>query len=215
MTKRHTLRAMAAPTARTGAPAVGRGHYREVMRWVVAQTSGDAHAPRETVTLGTDDGSRHGGQSTPLTDPELDRALQTLVTYERVAGRREAQGALVEWRALRLLPHGMVEVGAWPPEESRHLLPTGCALWDGRDAPLLAHIAARGPFERVPCAASDNSYRAIRDIFPNVPISRVEGYWSLLALRDALLIAGTDEGARGWRSVAVTTTGACLVSRMR
>jgi hypothetical protein len=185
------------------------------MLWVAAQTNGDAHSPCPSITLGVDNGSRHSGQATSMTDPELDRALQALVTFERVVGRREARGSLVEWRALRLLPHGMVEVGAWPPEDSRHLLPTGGALWDGRDAPLLAHIVVRGPFERVPCVPCDIYFGATQDVFPNVPISRVEGYWSLMALRDAALIAGTDDGHRGWRSVAATSVGATLVSRMR
>ncbi len=185
------------------------------MLWVAAQTNGDAHSPRPSITLGVDAGSRHSGQATSMTDPEIDRALQALVTFERVVGRRDARGSLVEWQALRLLPHGMVEVGAWPPEDSRHLLPTGAALWDGRDAPLLAHIVVRGPFERVPCVPRDIYYGAAQDIFPDVPISRLEGYWSLMALRDAALIAGTDDGRRGWRSVAATSIGASLVSRMR
>ena len=215
MRPRHTLRVVAAPTVRPGARALGRASYREVMLWVAAQTNGDAHSPRPSITLGVDAGSRHGGQATSMTDPEIDRALQALVTFERVVGRRDARGSLVEWHALRLLPHGMVEVGAWPPEDSRHLLPTGGALWDGRDAPLLAHIVVRGPFERVPSVPRDMDYGATQDIFPDVPISRLEGYWSLMALRDAGLIAGTDDGHRGWRSVAATSIGASLVSRMR
>lgn len=206
---------MAAPPARPGAPAFGKASFHKVMLWVAAQTDGDAHAPRSSITLGADSGSRHSGQGTSMTDREIDRSLQALVTFERVAGRREARGSLGEWRALRLLPHGMVEVGAWPPEDARHLLPTGCALWDGRDAPLLAHIAVRGPFEHVPCVPSDIYFGAAQDIFPNVPVSRVDGYWSLMALRDGALIAGTDEGHRGWRSVAATSTGAALASRMR
>jgi hypothetical protein len=206
---------MAAPTVRPGAPALGRATYHEVMRWVAAQTDGDAQSPRPCVTLGADVGSRHSGQATSMTDPEIDRALQALMTFGRVAGRRDARRSVVEWRALRLLPHGMVEVGAWPPEHSRHLLPTGCALWDGRDAPLLAHVVVRGPFEHVPCVPSDIHYGAVDDIFPNVPVSRLEGYWSLMALRDAALVAGADAGHRGWRSVAATGVGASLVSRMR
>ena len=107
---------------------------------------------------------------------------------------------------------GHVEVGAWPPEDSRHLLPTGCALWDRRDAPLLAHIVVRGPFGHVPCVPSDIYFGgAQQDVFPNVPVSRVDGYWSLMALRDGALIAGTGAGHRGWRSSA----GAALVGRMR
>ena len=185
------------------------------MLWVAALTDGDAHAPRPSITLGADSESRHSSRGTSMTDPEIDRSLQTLVAFERVAGRREARGSLVEWHALRLLPQGMVEVGAWPPEDSRHLLPTGCALWDGRDAPLLAHIVVWGPFEHVPCVPSDISLGAAQDIFPNVPVSRVDGYWSLMALRDGALIAGIEEGHRGWRSVAATSIGASLVSRMR
>jgi len=186
--------------------------FHEVMLWVAAQTDGDAHAPRPSVTLGADGGS---GQATAMPDPELDRSLQALVTFGRVAGRREARGSLVEWRALRLLPQGMVEVGAWPPEDSRHRLPTGCALWDRRDAPLLAHIVVRGPFGHVPCVPSDIYLGATQDVFPNVPVSRVDGYWSLMALRDGALIAGTEEEHRGWRSVAATSAGSALVGRMR
>src|SRR4051812_15160491 len=100
---------MAAPTARPGAPASARASYHELMRWVVAQTNGDAHSPRACITLGADNGSRHSGQATSMSDPEIDRALQELVTFERVAGRRDARGSRVEWRGLRLLPHGMVE----------------------------------------------------------------------------------------------------------
>ena len=206
---------MAAPTARLGAPRFGRAPYHDVMLWVAAQTSGDAHSPRPVVTLGTGDGSVQRGRATAMSDPDLDRTLQALVTFERVAGRRDAHGSAVEWHGLRLLPQGMVEVGAWPPEDGRHRLPTGCGLWDGRDAPLLAHVAVRGPFERVPCIPSDDVYGASEDIFPNVPISRVEAYWSLMALRDAELVAGVDEGHRGWRSVAATPAGATLFSRMR
>jgi len=185
------------------------------MLWVAAQTSGDAQSPRPNVRLGTDDGSRQSGRATSMTDLELDRALQALVTFERVAGRRDARGALVEWHALRLLPQGMVEVGAWPPEDARHLLPTGCALWDGRDAPLLAHVAVRGPCDHVACVPSDDYYGAAQHVFPDVAVSRVEGYWSLMALRDAALIAGTDAAHRGWRSVAATGSGASLAGRMR
>jgi hypothetical protein len=206
---------MAVPPVRSGAPASGRPSFHELMLWVAAQTDGDAHAPRPTITLGADGGSRHSGRATSMTDPEIDRSLQTLVAFERVAGRREARGSLVEWHALRSLPQGMVEVGAWPPEDARHLLPTGCALWDGRDAPLLAHIAVRGPFEHVPCVPSDSYPGAAQDIFPNVPVSRVDGYWSLMALRDGALIAGIEDGHRGWRAVAATRIGASLVSRMR
>jgi len=183
-----------------------------VMLWVAAQTDGDAHAPRPSVTLGADGGS---GEATAMPDPELDRSLQALVAFGRVAGRREARGSLIEWRALRLLPQGMVEVGAWPPEDSRHRLPTGCALWDRRDAPLLAHIVVRGPFGHVPCVPSDIYFGATQDVFPNLPVSRVDGYWSLMALRDGALIAGTEEEHRGWRSVAATSAGSALVGRMR
>jgi hypothetical protein len=203
---------MAAPPARPRAARFGKASFHEVMLWVAAQTDGDAHAPRPSVTLGADGGS---GQATAMPDPELDRSLQALVTFGRVAGRREARGSLVEWRALRLLPQGMVEVGAWPPEDSRHRLPTGCALWDRRDAPLLAHIVVRGPFGHVPCVPSDIYFGATQDVFPNVPVSRVDGYWSLMALRDGALIAGTEEEHRGWRSVAATSAGSALVGRMR
>jgi len=203
---------MAAPPARPRAARFGKASFHEVMLWVAAQTDGDAHAPRPSVTLGADGGS---GQATAMPDPELDRSLQALVTFGRVAGRREARGSLVEWRALRLLPQGMVEVGAWPPEDSRHLLPTGCALWDRRDAPLLAHIVVRGPFGHVPCVPSDIYFGATQDVFPNLPVSRVDGYWSLMALRDGALIAGTEEEHRGWRSVAATSAGSALVGRMR
>ena len=203
---------MAAPPARPRAARFGKASFHEVMLWVAAQTDGDAHAPRPSVTLGADGGS---GQATAMPDPELDRSLQALVTFGRVAGRREARGSLIEWRALRLLPQGMVEVGAWPPEDSRHLLPTGCALWDRRDAPLLAHIVVRGPFGHVPCVPSDIYFGATQDVFPNLPVSRVDGYWSLMALRDGALIAGTEEEHRGWRSVAATSAGSALVGRMR
>jgi hypothetical protein len=203
---------MAAPPARPRAARFGKASFHEVMLWVAAQTDGDAHAPRPSVTLGADGGS---GQATAMPDPELDRSLQALVTFGRVAGRREARGSLVEWRALRLLPQGMVEVGAWPPEDSRHRLPTGCALWDRRDAPLLAHIVVRGPFGHVPCVPSDIYFGATQDVFPNLPVSRVDGYWSLMALRDGALIAGTEEEHRGWRSVAATSAGSALVGRMR
>ena len=203
---------MAAPPARPRAARFGKASFHEVMLWVAAQTDGDAHAPRPSVTLGADGGS---GQATAMPDPELDRSLQALVTFGRVAGRREARGSLIEWRALRLLPQGMVEVGAWPPEDSRHRLPTGCALWDRRDAPLLAHIVVRGPFGHVPCVPSDIYFGATQDVFPNVPVSRVDGYWSLMALRDGALIAGTEEEHRGWRSVAATSAGSALVGRMR
>jgi hypothetical protein len=206
---------MAAPSARPRAPGFGKASFHEVMLWVAAQTDGDAHAPRASITLGADGASRHSGPAASMADPELDRSLQALVTFGRVAGRREARGSLVEWRALRLLPQGMVEVGAWPPEDSRHRLPTGCALWDRRDAPLLAHIVVRGPFGHVACVPSDISFEAAQDVFPNVPVSRVDGYWSLMALRDGALIAGTEEGHRGWRSVAATSAGASLVARMR
>ena len=203
---------MAAPPARPRAARFGKASFHEVMLWVAAQTDGDAHAPRPSVTLGADGGS---GQATAMPDPELDRSLQALVTFGRVAGRREARGSLIEWRALRLLPQGMVEVGAWPPDDSRHRLPTGCALWNRRDAPLLAHIVVRGPFGHVPCVPSDIYFGATQDVFPNVPVSRVDGYWSLMALRDGALIAGTEEGHRGWRSVAATSAGAALVGWMR
>ena len=203
---------MAAPPARPRAARFGKASFHEVMLWVAAQTDGDAHAPRPSVTLGADGGS---GEATAMPDPELDRSLQALVTFGRVAGRREARGSLIEWRALRLLPQGMVEVGAWPPEDSRHRLPTGCALWDRRDAPLLAHIVVRGPFGHVPCVPSDIYFGATQDVFPNLPVSRVDGYWSLMALRDGALIAGTEEEHRGWRSVAATSAGSALVGRMR
>ena len=203
---------MAAPPARPRAARFGKASFHEVMLWVAAQTDGDAHAPRPSVTLGADGGS---GQATAMPDPELDRSLQALVTFGRVAGRREARGSLIEWRALRLLPQGMVEVGAWPPDDSRHRLPTGCALWDRRDAPLPAHIVVRGPFGHVPCVPSDIYFGATQDVFPNVPVSRVDGYWSLMALRDGALIAGTEEEHRGWRSVAATSAGSALVGRMR
>ena len=203
---------MAAPPARPRAARFGKASFHEVMLWVAAQTDGDAHAPRPSVTLGADGGS---GEATAMPDPELDRSLQALVAFGRVAGRREARGSLIEWRALRLLPQGMVEVGAWPPEDSRHRLPTGCALWDRRDAPLLAHIVVRGPFGHVPCVPSDIYFGATQDVFPNLPVSRVAGYWSLMALRDGALIAGTEEEHRGWRSVAATSAGSALVGRMR
>jgi hypothetical protein len=206
---------MAAPSTRPGASATTDASLHEVMLWVAAETHGDTRQPSACVMLGAEDGSRHSGQATSMTDPEIDESLQALVTAERVAGCRAPLGPLVEWSALRLLPRGMVEVGAWPPETSRHVLPSGCGLWDGRDAPMLAHIAVRGPFERVRSVPTDMYRGAMEDIFPNVPVSRVDGYWSLMALKDAALIAGTDLAHRGWRSVAVTSLGASLVSRMR
>jgi len=180
-------------------------------------TSCDRGAPREVIALsvelpGADPGL--GEQDTSMSDRELDRVLEFLAQTGHIAGVREPGVGCARWRRLRLLSPGLTAVGAWPPAEERHLLPTGCARWDGRDAPLLGHIAARGPLGTVPCrpaGGTSGAHDALRDALPLTP---VDVYWSLVTLRDAELVSGVDCGEAGWRDVRVTERGRALAERM-
>jgi hypothetical protein len=159
--------------------------------------------------------ARHGHQRTSMPDRELDRVLQLLLSTGHVGARRMPGEGCCRWQYLRLRPPGLEEVGAWPAPDERTRIPSGCDVWDGRDAPLLRYLAERGPMAAVDCAPTDGAPGARDPLFADLDVTRVEAYWSLLALRDAELVGGTDRGEAGWRDVAVTGRGRELAARLR
>jgi hypothetical protein len=158
--------------------------------------------------------ARHGHQRTSMPDRELDRVLQLLLSTGHVGARRTAGDGCCRWQYLRLRPPGLEAVGAWPAADERARVPSGCDVWDARDAPLLRYLAARGPLPVVDCAPTDGAPGARDPLFTGLPVTRVGAYWSLLALRDAELVSGIDGGEEGWRDVAVTGGGRELAARL-
>jgi hypothetical protein len=150
-----------------------------------------------------------------MPDRELDRVLQLLLSTGHVGARRMAGDGCCRWQYLRLRPPGLEEVGAWPAPAERSRVPSGCTVWDDRDAPLLRYLAERGPLAVVACTPTERSPGARDPLFADLPVTRVDAYWSLLALRDAELVGGTDAGEAGWRDVAVTPGGRELAARLR
>lgn len=174
-------------------------------------------SPRAVITLATtagEPGARLGEQRTSMPDRDLDRVLQLLQNTGHVGACRVPENGSCRWLYLRLLPPGLVEVGAWPAPAARTRLPSGCTMWDGRDAPMLGWLAARGPLPVVRCAPTDGAPDARESVGRGFPLTRVDAYWSLLALRDAELVSGSDDGAAGWRDVAVTPEGRDLAARL-
>jgi hypothetical protein len=158
--------------------------------------------------------ARHGHQRTSMPDRELDRVLQLLLSTGHVGARRVAGDGCCRWQYLRLRPPGLEEVGAWPAPDARAGIPTGCDVWDARDAPMLGYLAARGPLPVVDCTPTDDAPGARDPLFAGLPVTRVDAYWSLLALCDAELVGGIDDGEAGWREVAVTGGGRDLAARL-
>jgi hypothetical protein len=184
------------------------------LSWVAELTAFDRVAPRAVVCLSMQTSAHDAHQDTSMSDRELDRVLELLAHTGHVGGVREPAGGFVRWRRLRLLPAGLREVGAWPAESQRHRLPTGCSVWDGRDAPMLGHLADAGPFAQVACRPTGVPGSREAPMFAALPITRVDAYWSLHALRDAELIGGRDDGAAGWQEVHVTAAGRALARRL-
>src|SRR4051812_24356912 len=187
-----------------------RGRCAEALGWVAATTSNGRASPRVVIALADvlgDPAARRGEQDTSMPDRDLDRVLQFLLSTGYLAADRTSGGGCARWRYLRLLPLGMVAAGAWPEPAMRARLPTGCTAWDGRDAPVLGYVAATGPLPVVACAPTNGSPYAGDDLFEGLPVTRVDGYWSLLALRDAGLVGGADRGPAGWRDVSATAAG--------
>jgi hypothetical protein len=149
-----------------------------------------------------------------MPDRDLDRVLQLLQGTGHVGALRTTGNGRARWQYLRLLPPALVEVGAWPAPAARIGLPSGGTVWDGRDAPMLGWVAARGPLPVVRCAPTDGAPGAREHLERGFPLTRVDAYWSLLALRDADLVSGTDDGADGWRHVGVTPAGRELAGRL-
>ena len=158
--------------------------------------------------------ARLGEQGTSMPDRDLDRVLQLLHGTGHIGALRTTVNGWSRWQFLRLLPPGLVEVGAWPAPAARTGLPSGCTVWDGRDAPMLGWVAAHGPLPELRCAPTVGAPGAREHLERGFPLTRVDAYWSLLALRDAELVSGTDDGAEGWRHVAVTPTGRELAERL-
>jgi hypothetical protein len=193
-----------------------RGRCAETLLWVAGLTSCNPGAPRSVVHLSdlqseSVAGAGFGEQSTSMSDSELDRVLEFLTQTGHVGGVREPGVGCTRWRMLRLRPSGLTAIGEWPPAEDRYPLPTGCALWDGRDAPLLGHVAAHGPLDVVACRPTGAPEGVL---FRDLPLTPVDGYWSLVALRDAELVSGDDRGPAGWQHVRATDAGIALAGLM-